>query len=328
MISFEQISFRTVKSNGLDMRVAEADTTRGKGPVVLLLHGWPESWYSWRHQLIALADAGYRAVAPDMPGFGGTGPLPRMEDYNILTIAGHVIGLLDAIGAASVKLVGHDWGAVIAWHLVKLYPERFSGLITLSVPYRPHSETAPMVQTRKTFGERFFYQIYFQTPGVAEVELDADPGSLLRRLYCSPDTERHAPKITDLHADAGGWIDRMGEPKERPGWLSAEDLNYYVNEFSRVGFTGGINYYRNIDRNWELMAPYALQKIEIPAMFMAGDRDFVIGRATREQLLSSMRTDVPNLRDVVILPGIGHWIQQEAAEEVNVCMLNFLKENP
>ncbi|MBU4317048.1 MAG: alpha/beta hydrolase [Proteobacteria bacterium] len=308
------------------MRIAEADATQGKGPVVLFLHGWPESWYSWRHQIMALANAGYRVIAPDMPGFGGTDRLPRMEDYNIITIAGYIVGLLDSIEEQSVGLIGHDWGAVISWDLVKLYPARFSRLVALSVPYRPYPEIPPMVAARKALGDRFFYQLYFQTPNIPEAELDADPAGILSRLYCSPDTKRFEPKVTDKHMDAGGWIHRMGEPKESPSWFTAEDLNYYVNEFSRAGFSGGINYYRNIDRNWELMAPYADQTIEIPALFMAGDKDFVIGRATREELMTSMIKGVPNLKDVVILPGIGHWIQQEAPEQVNKAILGFLQE--
>lgn len=326
MMNLEQITLKTIQSNDISIRMAEADATGGKGPVALLLHGWPESWYSWRHQLTALANAGYRAIAPDMPGFGGTDSLARMEDYNAINISKHIAGLLDALEVKSVILIGHDWGAVLSWNLVKLYPDRFSKLVTLSVPYREQPEIPPMAAARKAFGDRFFYQLYFQTPNIPEAELDANPDGLLRRLYCSPDTPRHEPKLKDPRMDAGGWIDRLGEPKAFPPWFSQEDLSYYVQEFSRAGFHGGINYYRNIDRNWELMAPYADQIMEMPALFMAGDRDFVIGRATREDLMASMKKHVPNLRDVILLPGIGHWIQQEAADEVNRAILAFLQE--
>lgn len=308
------------------MRIAEADATGGKGPVVLFLHGWPESWYSWRHQITALANAGYRVIAPDMPGFGGTDALPRMEDYNAINISGYIAGLLDALEQKSVILIAHDWGAVISWSLVKLHPKRFSRLVILSFPYPGHPEIPPMVAARKALGDRFFYQLYFQTPKIPEAELDGNPAALFRRLYCSPDTKRHEPIIKDSHKDAGGWIDRLGEPLETIPWFTAEDLEYYVKEYSRAGFHGGINYYRNIDKNWEIMAPYADQAIEIPTLFMAGDKDFVIGRATREDLLASMKKGVPNLKDVVILPGIGHWIQQEAPEQVNKAILGFLPE--
>ena len=326
MISLEQVTFKKIQSKDISMRIAELDTTGGKGPVALFLHGWPESWYSWRYQMPALANAGYRVIAPDMPGFGGTDSFPKMEDYNAITISEQIVGLLDTLGLQSVILIGHDWGAVIAWDLVKLFPERFNRLVTMSVPYRARDEFPPMAAARKALGNRFFYQLYFQKPEIPEAELDGNPTGLLKRLYCSPDTPRHEPKITDSHEDAGGWIDRMGEPKEFPSWFSAEDLDYYVKEYSRKGFGSSINYYRNIDRNWELMAPYADKIIEMPALFMAGDKDFVIGRATSDQLMVSMKKGVPQLKDAIVLPGIGHWIQQEAAEEVNKAILNFLEE--
>jgi pimeloyl-ACP methyl ester carboxylesterase len=325
MISLENVSLKMINSNGIHMRIAEAGPVESDN-TVLFLHGWPESWYSWRYQLVHLANADYHVVAPDSPGFGGTDPLPRMEDYNIITIAGYFTGLLDAIGKKPVILVGHDWGAAISWNLVKLHPEYFSKIITLSVPHRPPSEVAPMVATRQRFGDRFFYQVYFQEPGVAEAEFSANPAALLRRLYCSPDTKRDEPQITDRRAVAGGWIDRIGEPQEWPSWFSQEDLDYYVGEFSRAGFTGGINYYRNIDRNWELMAPYADRIIDIPALFMAGEKDFVIGRSTGEMLKSAMLTQVPKLKDAIVLPGIGHWIQQEASDEVNRHILEFIED--
>jgi len=180
---------------------------------------------------------------------------------------------------------------------------------------------------RERFGNKFFYQLYFQTPGVAEAEFDGDPRGILSRLYCSPDTFRFAPAVTDKDASAGGWIVRLGEPKELPEWLTEADLNYYVEEFSRAGFHGGINYYRNIDRNWELMTPYADKTIDIPVLFIAGDKDNVIGRATREQLIDLMKPRVPNLTDVVLLPDVGHWVQQEAADIVNELMLGFLENS-
>ncbi len=324
MFTIEQVEFRMVHTNGINMRVAELGPTEGKSPAVLFLHGWPESWYSWRRQIVALANAGYRAVAPDMPGFGGTDRLPRPEDYNILNIAKCVTGLLDDIGEKPVTLIGHDWGAAISWLMLKLHPDYCSKLVTLSVPYFHHSRTPPLTALRKAYGENFFYQIYFQEPGVAEAEFEADPEGLIRRLYCSPDTERHPPQITDPAASAGGWIGRLGMPKYLPDWFTAEDLAYYVGEFKRTGFSENLNYYRNMDRNWELMAPYADKTIDVPTLFMAGEKDFVIRGADEEQLMTSMRSKVPNLKKVVVLPGVGHWIQQEAAGEVNRRILDFL----
>ena len=313
---------KMIDSAGLSMRIADL----GEGPLVLFLHGWPESWYSWRHQLHALAAAGYRVVAPDMPGYGSSGKFAAVEDYHILNLARHVVGILDTLQQEQAILVGHDWGAAVAWHTVQLYPERFSRLINMSVPLRAHAPKAPMSIYRERFGDKFFYQLYFQQPGAAEAEFDADPHAILSRLYCSPDTFRFSPTIADQDYHAGGWIGRLGEPKALPDWLSEQELDYYVQEFTRAGFTGGLNYYRNIDRNWQLLAPHANAVIEQPTLFIAGDKDNVIGGADREKLFKLMSPLVPKLDDVVLLPGIGHWVQQEAAEEVNAVMLRFLGE--
>ncbi len=321
-INGTDISLRYIHSDGLRMRIAD----HGEGPLILMLHGWPESWYSWRHQIIALADAGYRVIAPDMPGYGKTDPLPAVIDYNIKTIASYVVGILDAIEEETAILMGHDWGASIAWNTVQLYPDRFTKLINLSVPFYPRSKAAPMEIYKKRLGDQFFYQLYFQEKGVAEAEFDQDPVGILSRLYCSPDTFRFPPKIADKNAAAGGWIPRLGEPKELPQWLTQDDLDYYVNEFKVAGFEGGINYYRNIDFNWELMEEYANTTIEIPVFFMAGDKDNVIAGATREQLEEKMKPYIPNLDDVVLLENIGHWIQQEVPEVVNEKVLEFLEK--
>ncbi|MGH1469760.1 MAG: alpha/beta fold hydrolase [Cellvibrionaceae bacterium] len=316
------ISLRFINNNGLRMRIAD----HGEGPVVLMLHGWPESWYSWRHQIIALAEAGYRVIAPDMPGYGKTDSLDSVKDYNIVNIASYVVGILDEIGVDQAILIGHDWGAAIAWSTVQLHPDRFTKLINLSVPFRPSPDRPPMEIYKERFGDRFFYQLYFQHVGEAEAEFDKDPKGILYRLYSSPDTFRFAPQVTEKNASAGGWIPRLGEPKELPDWFSQEDLDFYVNEFTESGFVGGINYYRNIDGNWNLMKPYANNPIKIPVLFMAGDKDNVIGRATREKLLDAMKPFVPNIDDVILLPNIGHWIQQETPKAVNDRVIAFLQK--
>ncbi len=323
MLRPSDFPLRMIESAGLPMRIADM----GEGPLVLFLHGWPESWYSWRHQLQALASAGYRVIAPDMPGYGSSGQLAEKGDYHILNLAKYVVGILDTLEQESAILVGHDWGAAVAWSTVQLYPQRFSQLINMSVPIRAHARKPPMEIFKERFGDHFFYQLYFQKPGVAEAEFDADPKAILSRLYCSPNTFRFSPTIEDESYKSGGWINRLGEPKNLPDWINKEELDYYVEEFSRTGFTGGINYYRNIDRNWELTAEVSNNPIEIPTLFIAGDQDNVIGNADREKLIKIMTPLVPNLEDVILLPGIGHWVQQEAAMEVNAAMLGFLKNN-
>jgi pimeloyl-ACP methyl ester carboxylesterase len=321
MTATSDIHLHMIDNRGLAMRIAEV----GQGPLVLMLHGWPESWYSWRHQMRALAESGYRAVAPDMPGYGITGKLPAIEDYNILNLADYVVGMLDHLGEERAVLVGHDWGAAVAWSTVQLHPSRFRALINMSVPFWRHPPVPPTKIFRKRFGDKFFYQLYFQEPGVAEAEFDADPRGILSRLLCSPNSFLHKRGIEDDHKGEGGWIPRLGEPKSLPDWLSPQDLDYYVAEFSRAGFAGGINYYRNIDRNWELMAGYAGQEIALPTLFIGGEKDQVIGGASREALMESMSKQVTGLRDVVLIPETGHWVQQEAAEETNRLMLAFLE---
>lgn len=322
MLTPNDFSLTMINSHGLDMRVADM----GSGPAVLFCHGWPESWYSWRHQLKALADAGYRVIAPDMPGYGKTGKLPTIEDYNILNLSKHVVGVLDALQIDQAILIGHDWGAAIAWNTIQLYPERFTRLINMSVPLRRRAPKPPMEIYKERFGDRFFYQLYFQKPGVAEAEFDANPRAILHRLYSSPNTFRFTPEIEDKDYRAGGWIGRLGEPKELAPWLNEADLDFYVNEFTEAGFADGIHYYRNIDRNWELLGEKANAIIEQPTLFIAGEKDNVIGKATKEKLFDSMKPQVPNLEDVILYPEIGHWVQQEAAEEVNKAILPFLKQ--
>ena len=317
------VSFRMIETNGISMRIAEAGSA---GPLVLLVHGWPESWYSWRHQIVALSSAGYRVVAPDMRGYGSTSAPASAEEYDIVTIAADLIGLLDALGEEKAVMVGHDWGSIVAWQTALLHPDRFNALVAMSVPYGGRPERSPMVDWREAYGENFYYILYHNEPGgVAEAEYDADPRGLLSRLYLSPDSEREPREITDPKAAAGGWIGRLGAAKGLPDWLTEEDLEYVVGEFRHAGFRGGINYYRNFQRNWELTESIGRDTIKMPTLFLAGSEDMVIGHATQERLQGAMARIATDLRGVVLLPGIGHWVQQEAPEATNAALLEFLK---
>jgi len=314
---------RFVQANGIKIRIAE----RGTGPLVLLLHGWPESWYSWRYQLPALAKAGYRVVAPDMRGFGGTDAPPAIEDYTIQKLCADVVGLIDALGEKQAVVIGHDWGSGVAWASVLHYPERFRAIVAMSVPLRTRTPEPPMVIARRNFGDKFFYQLYFQQPGVAEREFEGNTREFLSRIYASPSTPREPPQVTDLSASAGGLTVRLGKPKSPVPWMSEADLDYYVAEFQRAGFRGGLNYYRNIDRNWETTAHLANAKIAVPALFLAGEKDLVIAGATRDQLIAMMSGRVKDLT-VELYPNTGHWVQQERAEEVNKAIATFLASLP
>lgn len=317
------VSLRKVRTNGISMRIAEA----GEGPMVLFAHGFPESWFSWRHQLQALAAAGYRAVAVDMRGYGMTDAPAEPEAYVMDTLAADMVGVLDALGVEQAHMVGHDWGSPVASHTVVRYPQRFKSLTLMSVPYQPRSPVSPLQAMRERTGDNFFYMVYHNEPGgVAEAEYDADVRTFLRRIYQSPGAERHPPEVTNPARSAGGWIPRMGEPLKLPEWLRPQDLDYYVQQFERSGFRGGVNYYRTFEQNWRASADLEQPVIRVPVLFVAGAADSVIGGANAQQLAASMAPVVADLRRVLLLPDVGHWVQQEAAEETNQAILSFLQQ--
>ena len=317
------INFKKIKSNGINMRLAMSGDS---GPLLLLAHGWPESWYSWRHQLTGLAAAGYRVVAPDMRGYGETDAPPEVDDYDMDHLTGDMVGILDALNESTATIIGHDWGAPVAQFSALYYPQRFTSLVIMSVPYSGRASRNPLETMRATFADNFFYILYHNEPGgVAEQDYDRDPRGILSRLYMSPDSPREAPQITNPKRSAGGWIPRLGAPRGLPDWLTGEDLDYYVDQFTAAGFRGGVNYYRNIGRNWELMADRTDFVIKVPSMFLAGEKDIVIARASKDALQTTMKPYFTDLRNVVLFPGIGHWVQQEAPEATNNVLLDFLK---
>lgn len=308
-----------VDVNGVRLRVAEAGPR--DGPVVILAHGFPELAYSWRHQIPALAAAGYRVLAPDQRGYGGSSRPPAVESYDIAALTGDLVGLLDAVGAQRGAVIGHDWGAVVAWSTPLLHPGRVAAVAGLSVPPVPRPLTPPTEAFRRIFGTNFFYILYFQQPGVADAEMAGDPERALRRMLGGMRTPQdEATALRMLAAGPEGFIDRLPEPQRLPDWLSAAELEHYVAEFTRTGFTGALNWYRNFERNWQIMATPVASTIDAPALFVGGDDDPV---------LKFTRTD--RAREVVVGPyrsvmleGAGHWIQQERPEEINTELLDFL----
>lgn len=309
---------RMIEANGIHMRIAEA----GEGPVVLLIHGWPHLWYSWRHQLPALADAGYRAIAPDMRGFGGTDAPPDVESYRMDVVVDDLVGLLDAIGEPRATLVGHDMGAAVSWIAALLKPERFSGVLGMSDVHSGYKGEPFLDRVRKAVGDSFVHLLYHNEPGgVAEAEYDANPRALLEQLLVSPDAPRAKPTITDPKRSAGGWIGRMGAPLERPAWLSEADLDYYVAEFTRSGFRGGVNYYRNIDHRWQLLRDID-DVIRIPSAFVSGALDH--HGSDQARLQEVMMRVMSDLRFVRLIPNVGHDVNQQAPEAVNQALLEFL----
>ena len=318
----EGVSFRYVETNGIRMRIAESGVS---GPLGVLAHGWPESWYSWRHQLTGLAQAGYRVVAPDMRGYGETDAPEDISEYDLVTLSADMLGVLEALGEKTATIVGHDWGAPVAQSSAYRYPDRFTALVMMSVPYSARSKTNPIDSMRAAFGDNFFYILYHnEEGGVAEAEYDSDPRGILSRLYLSPQSPRANAIVTDSKRAAGGWIPRLGAPLGLPDWLTQEDLDYVVGQFEMSGFRGGVNYYRNIGRNWELSAGRTDERIKVPSLFIAGELDVVIGGVKRDALESSMKPLIPDLRDVILIPEKGHWVQQEAPEATNEALIHFL----
>jgi pimeloyl-ACP methyl ester carboxylesterase len=320
----DEPTLRMVKTNGITLRIAEM----GKGPLVILVHGFPESWYSWRHQLPALAQAGFHVVAPDLRGYGKSDKPAPVEAYDIHQLTADIVGIVDALGEKTAVVVGHDWGSMVAWNCLLLHPTRFRALVPMSVPYSGRATQSPLETMKNTFADNFYYILYFQEPGVAEAEFDKDPRAILSRLLLSPDSPRESPKISDPKRAAGGWTPRLGASKGLPSWLTQADLDFYVKEFSQSGFRGGINFYRNFHRNWETTPQLANAKITAPVMFIAGEKDGVIRGASAEQLTKSMSTVATDLRGVKLFPGAGHWVQQERPAETNAALIEFLKGLP
>ena len=309
-----------VTANGIRIHLAE----QGTGPLVLLCHGFPEGWYSWRDQLAALAAAGYHAVAPDMRGYGRTEAPPEISAYNILDIVGDVVGLVTTLGEKQAIIIGHDWGANIAWHAALFRPDVFPAVAALSVPFRQRGPAPPLYMLRKA-GQLNHYWFQFQEPGVAEAQFERNPRASLRRMLYSISGD--APRETrELTLQPGkGWLANTLDPEHLPAWLTEADLDHMAAEFSRSGFRGGLNWYRNIDRNWELTAPWAGASIHQPALFIAGSLDPIITSSSGAAAVQALPRAVPGLRRTLLVEGAGHFIQQERPQIVNEALIEFLR---
>lgn len=320
------VTHRNIEANGIHLHFVG----QGEGPLIVLCHGFPESWYSWRHQLPALSAAGFRAVAVDMRGYGRSDRPDAIDQYTLLHLVGDMVGLLDALGVQQAAIAGHDWGAIVAWHAALLRPDRFRAVIALSFPYLPRSPVAPtLIMPRRK--DSVFYVLYFQEPGVAEAELGRDVRQTFLKMLAGgsvagglPEEPMHGP-VGMVRRDGGLLTDRP-TPATLPKWLAEADVDFYVSEFERTGFRGGLNYYRNTDRNWELLAPFQGGKVVVPALYMVGDRDLIMRIQGMDRAIANLATNAPGLRGKSILADCGHWTQQERASEVNAAMIDFLRE--
>lgn len=310
---------RIIETNGVRLHTIEAGE-RG-APLVVLAHGFPELAYSWRHQIPVLAAAGYHVLAPDQRGYGGSTAPDAISDFSIAELTADLVGLLDDVGAERAVFVGHDWGAPVAWGSAQLHPDRVAAVVGLSVPAVPRSQVPPTQAFRALFGENFFYMLYFQEPGVADAELGTDPAKTIRRMMAGlrpPGDHEAAARM--LRPGPMGFVERLPEADGLPSWISAEELDHYIAEFTRTGFTGGLNWYRNLDRNWEILANPVAATITVPAMFIAGADDPVLGFMNRDRATEV----VTGPYHEVIIDGAGHWLQQERPDRVNDALLDFL----
>ena len=310
----------TLQVGSLRMRVA----MQGTGPLVLLCHGFPESWCSWRHQLAALAAAGFRAVAPDMRGYGGTDAPPDVESYTLLHHVGDMVELVHVLGESEAVIVGHDWGAPVAWNAAMLRPDLFHAVVDMSVPFSSPARVDLLTALAQQSVQTFYMQ-YFQTPGVAEAEFEADPEATIRRITFSMSGDGPGRVVAGVMAPGASFLDTTVDPQTLPHWLDAEDVAYVAGEFRRTGFRGGLNWYRSIRRSSELLAPWRGCVIRQPSLFVAGARDDVLKFPGSQARIEGLARVLPGLRGSHILDGAGHWIQRERATEVSDLLVAFLK---
>jgi len=322
-MTVQDLQQRDATANGIRVHYVE----QGTGPLVLLCHGFPEGWYSWRDQLNALARAGFRAVAPDMRGYGRTEAPADINAYSVLDIVGDMIGLVSVLGEKQAVIIGHDWGANIAWNAALFRPDVFPAVAALSVPFRLRGPAPPLQMLRQA-GQLSHYWFHFQEPGVAEAEFERDTRAALRRVLYSISGDA-PPETRRLTLQPGkGWLANTIDPDSLPAWLTNADLDHMAAEFSRSGFRGGLNWYRNIDRNWELTAPWAGALIHQPALFIAGSADPVIAGGSGASAVQALGTTVPGLTRKLLIEGAGHFIQQERPQLVSEAILDFLAGLP
>ncbi|MFD6659109.1 alpha/beta fold hydrolase [Streptomyces parvus] len=313
---------RTVEAPAGRLHLVE----QGSGPLVLLVHGFPESWYSWRHQLPALASAGYRAVAIDVRGYGRSSKPAGTDAYRMLDLVADNVAVVRALGEESAVIVGHDWGSNIASASALLHPEVFTAVALLSVPYAPPGGPRPTdVFSRIGGPEQEFYVSYFQEPGRAEAEIEPDVRGWLAGFYAalSADT-MPAPNDPDPHfvARDGGRLRDRFPTAALPAWLSEDDLDVYTGEFERTGITGALNRYRTMDRDWEDLAPYRGAPVQQPSLFIGGTLD--ASTTWMSDAIDAYPSTLPGLTASHLLDGCGHWIQQERPDEVNRLLTDWL----
>ena len=315
---------RYVDAGEIRLRVLE----EGSGPAVVLCHGFPGLAHSWRNQLPVLAAHGFRAIAPDMRGYGGSGRPSEPAAYGRRATVADMTGLLDALGIESAVFAGHDFGASLAWDLPQWAPGRVRALMILSVPRTPASPVLPSQAFAALARRHWIHLHYFQSPGAADAELAGDPAGFLSRVYWALSGGARYADVWEHPSEGNGYLDVLPDAPPLPwSWMSEQDFAVYAETFARTGFTGGLNWYRAFDVVWREKQDRPDEPVTVPALFAAGDRDPVLAPAfSGHDPLDAMRASVPGLAGVHVLPGAGHFVQMEAAERVNELMLGFLRD--
>jgi pimeloyl-ACP methyl ester carboxylesterase len=315
-------SQRRVATNGIELDVLEAG--RPGDPVVVLVHGFPESSNSWRHQIGPLVEASYHVLVPDQRGYAASSKPTDVADYRVDHLCEDLIGLLDDVGADNAYFVGHDWGAIVVWDLSRLHPERVRGLVNVSVPYT--AWPAPPTELMKAmWTDRFFYILYFQAVGPAEAELEADTALSLRYTLWGGSAEMFGPMPTEFPPMEGtGFLDSITRgkpvPDGFPNWINADEFAVYVDQFQTSGFFGPLSWYRNLDADYELTKDLPVPAV--PTAFIGGTKDGVI--AHRPEFVEAMTATLPDFRGITMINNAGHWTQQEKPTEFNDAMLDLL----
>lgn len=317
----KEFDLRSIETNGIRVRAA----VEGEGPLVILVHGWPELWYSWRHQIRTIAREGYKVVAPDVRGYGGSDKPLNVKSYDMIELMADIVGLIDSFDEREAILVGHDWGAPIVWNVAALHKDRVRAVAGLSVPYRRRADVSNIDIWRKLYDGKFFYQLYFQDVGVAEKELEYDVRQSLRKIYYS---------ISGNAVSLDSWLRRppsnfllegLEDPQDLPDWLTSGDLDYFTDNFKAGGFRGPINRYRNQQRDFEMLPLMGVELVTQPSCFIAGSKDVVRFFVADRDAYENVDSLCSDLRLNRIIEGAGHWVQQERPIEVNSALLEFLE---
>ena len=324
----ENVEFKIVESNGINIRLA----MMGEGPLVIFCHGWPESWYSYRYQLPAVADAGFKAVAYDVRGYGESDKPHEIEAYTMRNMTNDVVGIIDALGYDTAITIGHDWGGPIALNTAALNEDRISATGTLSVPFTGRGPMPTLDLWKEIYKDRFFYQLYFQKEGVAEEEFESDLSRALFMTYTNSDGR--GMKFNFEKAQSGSapektkdstFLEGMEMFEDFPNWFTKEDLDYFVSQFEISGLRGPFNRYRAQNIDWHEIPELEGKILEQPAFFITGTLDPVNFFVPSDQSLTDrIKPNYKNLLFAEELESIGHWTQQEAPEEVNSFITDFL----